>query len=62
MPKPEHLLIPLPCTPMATVLRSATSLASDVEGLRLDLYSTVGDRYGLEAPDDGSEVRLRRRA
>lgn len=50
-----------PGTPMATVLRSATSIASDVEGLRLVLASTVGDRNVIEVPDEGSEVRLRRR-
>jgi hypothetical protein len=50
-----------PYTPMAAVLRSATSIASDVEGLRLVLASTVGELYLIEVPDDGSEVRLRRR-
>jgi hypothetical protein len=50
-----------PYTPLATVLRSATSLASDVDGLRLVLESTVGERYRIEVPDDGSEVRLRHR-
>jgi hypothetical protein len=51
-----------PYTPMATMLRAAASLASDVEGLRLVLASTVGQLYRIEVPDDGSEVRLRRRA
>src|SRR5687767_9333000 len=51
-----------PYMPMATVLRSAASLASDIDGLRLVLASTVGDRYRIEVPDDGREVRLRRRA
>ena len=46
---------------MATVLRSATSLASDVEGLRLVPATTIADRYAFEVADDGSEVRLRRR-
>ena len=46
---------------MATVLRSATGIASDLEGLRLVLASTVGDRYRIEVPDDRSEIRLRRR-
>jgi hypothetical protein len=45
---------------MATVLRSATSIASDVEGLRLVLASTLGDRYSMEVRDDG-KVRPRRR-
>ena len=76
MPKPEPVYVPFrgrevrvrhddprlkPYTPMATVLRSATSIASDVEGLRLVLASTVGERYQIEVPDDRSEVRLRRR-
>ena len=48
---------------MAAVLRSATSIASDVDSLRLVLASTVvGQLYRIEVPDDGSEVRLRRRA
>jgi hypothetical protein len=51
-----------PNAPMATVLRSAASLASDADGLRRALETTVGDRYAIEVPDDGSEVRLRRRA
>jgi hypothetical protein len=50
-----------PYTPMAVVLRSAASIASSVDGLRLALRSTVGERYLIEVPDDGSEVRLRRR-
>ena len=50
-----------PYTPMAAVLRSSTCIASDVEGLRLVLASTVGTLYRIEVPDDGSEVRLRRR-
>jgi hypothetical protein len=33
-----------------------------VEGLRRVLEMTVGDRYRTEVPDDGSQVRLRRRA
>jgi hypothetical protein len=49
-----------PYTPMATVLRSATSIASDVEGQRLVLASTVGATYTIDVADDGSEVRLRR--
>ena len=42
-------------------LGSAMSLASDTDGLRLVLSSTIGDRYRIEVPDDGSEVRVRRR-
>ena len=37
------------------------TLATDVEGLRLVLASTVGMLYQIEVPDDGSKVRLRRR-
>ena len=51
-----------PYTPMAMVLRAAASVASDVDGLRLVLESTVGKRYRVQVLDDGSEVRLRRRA
>jgi hypothetical protein len=49
-----------PYMPMATVLRSPASLASDVEGLRRALETAVGERYRVEVPDDGSEVRLGR--
>src|SRR5687767_4126535 len=38
--------------PMATVLRSAASLASDVDGLRRVLETTIGDRYLVEVADD----------
>jgi hypothetical protein len=33
-------------------------LASDVEGLRLVLASTVGDRYRIRVSDDGSTIGL----
>jgi hypothetical protein len=74
--KPEPIFVPFrgrevrvrhddptlkPYTPMAAILRAATSISSDVEGLRLVLESTIGLRYGIEVADDGSEVRLRRR-
>ena len=36
-------------------------LATDVEGLRLVLATTIADRYDFQVADDGSEVRLRRR-
>jgi hypothetical protein len=36
-------------------------LASDVEGLRLVLGTTVGDRYRVRVSDDGSIVGLWRR-
>ena len=45
---------------MATVLRSATSIASDVEGLWFALASTVGHGYEAHVAEDGGEVRLRR--
>ena len=35
-----------PYTPMAAVLRSAASIASDVEGLRLVLFTTVEPELG----------------
>ena len=47
--------------PKADGLGSAMSLASDTDSLRLVLSSTIGDRYRIEVPDDGSEVRVRRR-
>jgi hypothetical protein len=37
-------------------------LASDVEGLRLALGTTVGDRYRVKVSDDGSVVGLWRRS
>ena len=51
-----------PYTPRGAVIRSAMELASDVEGLRLVLASTVGDRYAVRVADDGSVVGLWRRA
>jgi hypothetical protein len=39
----------------------AIELASDVEGLRLVLASTVGDRYRVKVSDDGSGSVLWRR-
>ena len=50
-----------PYWPNADRLGSAMSLASDVEGLRLVLATTIADRYAFQVADDGSEVRLRRR-
>jgi hypothetical protein len=44
---------------MATVLRSAVSPATDV-GFKAGLETAVGERYRVEVPDDGGEVRLRR--
>ncbi len=48
-------------TPRGATLRAAVELASDVEGLRLVLASTVGDRYRVMVSDDGMTVALRRR-
>jgi hypothetical protein len=42
-------------------LRCAMELASDVEGLRLVLASTVGGRYRVKVSDDGIVVGLWRR-
>jgi hypothetical protein len=50
-----------PYWPNADRLRAAMTLASDVEGLRLVLATTIADRYEVQVPDDGSEIRLRRR-
>jgi hypothetical protein len=36
-------------------------LASDVEGLRLALLTTLGDRYRVRVADDGSVIGLWRR-
>jgi hypothetical protein len=42
-------------------LRAAVELASDVDGLRLVLASTVGERYRVRVADDGETVGLWRR-
>jgi hypothetical protein len=42
-------------------LRAAVQLATDVEGLRLVLASTVADRYRVRVSDDGRVVGLWRR-
>jgi hypothetical protein len=47
-----------PYSSNGATIRSAVELASDVEGLRLVLMTTVGDRYRVEVSDDGSVVRL----
>ena len=51
-----------PYTPPGSVIRSATELASDVDGLRLVLPSTLGDRYRVQVADDGSVIGLWRLA
>ncbi len=45
-----------PYTPRGAVTRSATELASDVDGLRLIQLTMVGDRYRVRVSDDGSVV------
>jgi hypothetical protein len=47
--------------PRGAVIRSAIELASDVEGLRRFLATTVGDRYRVRVADDGSVIGLWRR-
>ena len=74
--KPEPLIVPWqgrsvrvrhddprlgPYTPRGTVIRSAMDLASEVDGLRLVLRTTLGDRYRVRVSDDGSVVGLWRR-
>jgi hypothetical protein len=71
--KPEPLVIPWrgrqvrvrhddphlgPYTPRGAVIRCAVDLANDVDGLRLVLASTLGDRYRVRVSDDGSTVGL----
>ncbi len=50
-----------PYTPRDAVIRSATELASDVEGLRLDLVTALGDCCQVRVADDGSVIGLWRR-
>ena len=45
-------------SPGVSRLRSAVELASDVEGLRLVLETTMGDRYRVRVRDDGAVVGL----
>jgi hypothetical protein len=42
-------------------IRTAVLLASDIEGLRLVLESTVGQRYRVKVSEDGATVGLWRR-
>src|SRR5688572_30216921 len=51
-----------PYWPNTIRLGAAMSLATDVEGLRLVLATTIADRYEIQVPDDGSEVRRRGKA
>jgi hypothetical protein len=48
-------------TPVGQRIRAAVELASDVDGLRLVLASTVSDRYRIRVADDGATVGLWRR-
>jgi hypothetical protein len=50
-----------PLTGSGQRLRAAVELASDVDGLRLVLASTVGERYRVRVSDDGGVVGLWRR-
>ena len=50
-----------PYSTQGATIRSAIELASDVEGLRLVLTTTVGDRYRVRVSDDGCVVGLWRR-
>jgi hypothetical protein len=71
--RPDPLLIPwhgrslrvrhddprlAPLTDQGKRLAAAVTLASDVEGLRLVLASTVGDRYRVRVSEDGATVGL----
>lgn len=47
-----------PYTHAGQVIRAAVELASDLEGLRLVLASTLGDRYRVSVADDGAVVGL----
>ena len=47
-----------PYSPGVSRLRSAFELASDVDGLRLVLTTTMGDRYQVRVRDDGVVVGL----
>jgi hypothetical protein len=50
-----------PYTQAGQVIRTAVELASDVEGLRLVLDTTLGDRDRVKVADDGGVVGLWRR-
>jgi hypothetical protein len=50
-----------PYSSLGATIRSAVELATDAEGLRLVLVTTVGDRYRVRVSDDGSVVGLWRR-
>lgn len=48
-------------SPQASRIRAAVELASDVDGLRLVLESTIGARYRVRVADAGDVVGLWRR-
>lgn len=50
-----------PYSPIGQRIRAAVELATDVEGLRLALETTVGERYRVKVADDGGVVGLWRR-
>jgi hypothetical protein len=50
-----------PYSSLGATVRSAVELATDVDGLRLALMTTVGDRYRIRVGDGGSVVGLSRR-
>jgi hypothetical protein len=47
-----------PYSSLGATIRSAIELASDEEGLRLVLATTVSDRYRVRVSDDGCTVGL----
>jgi hypothetical protein len=49
------------CSQHGSRLRAAIQLASDVDGLRLVLATTLADRYRVRVADDGSIIGLWRR-
>jgi hypothetical protein len=47
-----------PYSPAGQRIRAAVELATDVEGLRLALETTVGERYRVRVADEGDLVGL----
>jgi hypothetical protein len=50
-----------PYSPVGQRIRAAVELATDVEGLRIALASTVGERYWVRVAEDGGVVGLWRK-
>ena len=50
-----------PYSPGVARLRATVELASDVEGLRLALASSMSDRYRIRVRDDGTVIGLWKR-